>query len=237
MIRVLIPILSLVDPLKLAAGAPERKAGDMWFGGRFSGVIADQSGGLVDARHPRTSVLWGLALAGCATAAASVALAFASDHLPQPGLRAALLDWVLLPYIFAGLIAWWRRPESRLGPLMVAGGFTMSLSCLQWANAALPYTVGLVFDLLPVAVYLHVFLAFPSGLLERPSEAAAYSVAIGLQIVKMLLGGGGPDNLLVVTTEVAAANRWRTFSCCLWARCALPESASFSPAGAAAGAR
>ena len=164
----------------------------------------------MDARHPRTSVLWVLALAGCATAAASVALAFASDHLPQPGLRAALLDWVLLPYIFAGLIAWWRRPESRLGPLMVAGGFTMSLSCLQWANAALPYTIGLVFDLLPVAVYLHVFLAFPSGVPERPSEralvAAAYSVAIGLQVAKMLLGGGGPDNLLVVTTEVAAAN-------------------------------
>ena len=163
----------------------------------------------MDSRRPKTSVLWTLALAGCAAAAASVALAFASDHVDEPGLRAALLDWALLPYILAGLIAWWRRPESRFGPLMVAAGFSMFLSCLQWANAPLPYTFGMLFDLLPVVLYLHVFLAFPGGVLERPPErvlvAAAYAVAIGLQLAKMLLGAGGADNLLAIVTELPVA--------------------------------
>jgi hypothetical protein len=47
-------------------------------------------------------VLWALAVAGCAAAAASVALAFASDHLPEPGLRAALIAALLV----AGAFAW-----------------------------------------------------------------------------------------------------------------------------------
>ena len=78
---------------------------------------------------------------------------------------------------------------------MIAAGFAMFVSTLQWASAPLPYTIGLAFDLLPVALLLHVFLAFPSGRLERRMErvvvAAAYSVAAGLQVVKMLLGGVG----------------------------------------------
>ena len=155
-------------------------------------------------------MLWALALAGCVGAAVAVALAFESDHLTEPGLRAALLDWIVLPYILAGLVAWWRRPQSRFGPLMVAAGFVMLLSGLQWANTAVPYTVGLFFDLAPVVLFLHVFLAFPGGRLERRAErvlvAAGYATAFGLQLVKMLLGYGGPDNLLAVTTELSVAN-------------------------------
>jgi signal transduction histidine kinase len=158
---------------------------------------------------PRPSLLWAIAIAGCAAAALSVWLAFASDHVAEPGLQASLLDWITLPYILAGLIAWWRRPDSRFGPLMIAAGFAMFLSSLQWANEAVPYTIGLAFDLVPAALFLHVFLAFPSGRLrrrlERVAVAAAYSAAVGLQLVKMLLGGVGADNLLAVVAEPAAA--------------------------------
>ena len=161
------------------------------------------------ARAPELLVLLAGALAGCAGAAVSVQLAFASDHLAEPGLRAALLDWITLPYILAGLIAWWRRPDSRFGPLMVAAGVVVFLSSLQWANAPAPYTLGLAFDLLPVALFLHLFLAFPDGRLEGPLEqvvvAAAYAAALGLQLVKLLLEGGGADNLLAVVAEPAAA--------------------------------
>jgi signal transduction histidine kinase len=161
-------------------------------------------------RAPGSSLLWAGALAGCAAAVVSVQLAFASDHLAEPGLRAALLDWITLPYILAGLIAWWRRPDSRFGPLMVVAGFAMFLSSLQWANAPAPYTIGLAFDLLPVALFLHLFLAFPDGRLESAPErivvAAAYAAALGLQLVKMLLGAGGPDNVLAVVAEPAAAD-------------------------------
>src|SRR5215211_4898717 len=161
-----------------------------------------------DSRAPKPLLLWAIALAGVAAAACSIALAYTSDHLAEPGLRAALIDWITLPYILAGLVAWSRRPASRFGPLMIAAGFAMFLSSLQWANTDLPYTIGLAFDLLPAALFLHVFLAFPTGRLERrvAAIAVAYFSAVGLQLVKMLLGGVGPDNLLAVVTEPTAAN-------------------------------
>jgi signal transduction histidine kinase len=86
----------------------------------------------------------------------------------------------------------------------------MFLSGLQFSTAALPYTLGMTFDLLVAVLFLHVFLAFPSGRLERRGErllvGAGYAIAIGLQLVKMGLGAGGPDNLLAVVTELGAAN-------------------------------
>src|SRR5918996_580137 len=125
------------------------------------------SAGIGAARASKAPLLWAIALAGCAAAACSFVLAFASNHVAEPGLQAALSAWITLPYIFGGLIAWWRRPDSRFGPLMVAAGFAMFLSSLQWANAALPYTIGLALDLVPAALFLQVFLAFPSGRLQR----------------------------------------------------------------------
>jgi signal transduction histidine kinase len=158
---------------------------------------------------PRRSVLIGIALAGCAAAGGSFALALSSDHVNEPGLQAALMAWIALPFILSGVIAWWRRPESRLGPLMIVAGFATFVSTFQWTNADVPHTVGQSVDLLPAALFLHVFLAYPSGRLgswfERSLVAAAYFTAIGLELVGMLLGGFGPDNLLEVTSKPGAA--------------------------------
>jgi signal transduction histidine kinase len=155
------------------------------------------------------SALWAIALAGLAACSTSVALAFTSDHVSEPRLQASLHVWMILPYIFGGLIAWWRRPESRFGLLLVAAGFGIFLSSLSWANLALPFTVGQAFDLLPAVLFLHVFLAFPTGRLrssfERALVAAGYLTALGLQFVGMMLGGFGPDNLLQLTAEADAA--------------------------------
>jgi signal transduction histidine kinase len=161
-------------------------------------------------RSPKFALLWAIAFAGCAAAATSVALAFTNEGLSEPGLRAALTDWITLPYILGGVIAWWRRPGSHFGPLLIAAGFATFLSSLQWATAALPYTIGLAFDLIPAALFLHVFLAFPSGRLQRRIErvavVAAYAAAVGLQVVKMMLGAVGGNNVLAVVAEPAAAN-------------------------------
>ena len=162
------------------------------------------------ARAPWSGVLVLIALVGCAAAAGSFALALTSDHVAEPGLQASLLDWITLPYVLGGLIAWWRRPDSRFGPLMIAAGFAMAASSLQWSSASVPYTVGLAFDLLPAALFIHVFLAFPSGLLERRSERVVvglgYAAAVGLQLAMMGLGGGGGDNLLTVVADPGVAN-------------------------------
>jgi signal transduction histidine kinase len=160
-------------------------------------------------RAPRRFVLWSIALAGCAAAGLLLWLALVSDHVAEPGLQAALTIWITLPYILAGVVAWSRRPDSRFGPLMIASGFAMFLSSLGWANAAVPHTIGLAFDLLPAVVFLHVFLAFPSGRLEHPFEralvGAGYVTAFGLHLVGMALGGFGPGNVLEIVSEPQAS--------------------------------
>ncbi|HEX4759187.1 MAG TPA: hypothetical protein VH256_00235, partial [Thermoleophilaceae bacterium] len=167
-----------------------------------------QGVGEVDRPAPLTLIRWLIVAMGCAAAVGAVELAHASDQLSEPVLQAVLLNWITLPYILAGLIAWSRRPESRFGPLMIAAGFAMFLSSLQWSDATVPYTVGLAFDLVPAALLLHLFLAFPSGKLPRmpelPLVAAAYFSAVGLQLVKMLLGGGEDRNVLGVVAGSGA---------------------------------
>ena len=154
---------------------------------------------------PKLSVLWAIALAGCAAAAGSVALALTSDHVAEPGLQAALMDWMALPYVIAGVIAWRQRPESRFGPLMVVAGFVTFIATLAWSNLGTAFTLGHAVDLLPAVLFLHVFLAFPSGRLERRLErvivVAGYFMAFGLQLVGILLGGFGADNVLAIVSE------------------------------------
>jgi signal transduction histidine kinase len=165
--------------------------------------------GLAASSTPRSAAFWPIALAGVAAACGSVLLARASDHLSEPAVQAALLNWTTLPYLTAGSVAWSRRPDSRFGPLMVVAGFAMFLSSLQWSTTPAPYTLGMAFDLVPAAILLHLFLAFPSGRLERRTEkalvGAAYGAAIGLQLVKMLLWSVDGQNALSVVEKQGVA--------------------------------
>jgi signal transduction histidine kinase len=151
-------------------------------------------------------VLQGIALTGVAAVGASIALAIASDH---PVVHTALLNWIVLSYVLSGVVAWWRRPESRFGPLMILVGFTAYVTTLSWAEGRFLHTIGQAFDLVPLIVILHVFLAFPTGRLggrfERMLLAVGYAAAIGAQLVVMLLGGLGPDQVLTLVDEPSAA--------------------------------
>lgn len=156
-------------------------------------------------RPPRVVALIVLALAGLAASACSVVLVLTSDHVRERGVNATLMVWMVALYISAGLVAWWRRPDSRFGLLLVAAGFGIFLTSLTWATAAVPFTIGIAFDLFAAVLFLHVFLAFPSGKVqgrfERALLGAAYFTAFGLQLVGMMLGGFGPNNLLALTSE------------------------------------
>ena len=158
--------------------------------------------------RPSAALLSAIAFAGLLVAGCSLALGLTNDDIT--GIQVLLLEWISVPYIVAGLIAWWRRPDSRLGVLMIAGGFATALSALQFAQYAAPHTVGVIFDVLPAVIFLHVYLAYPSGRLRSRFEqglvAAGYVAAIGLQLVKMLLGGVEPQNLFEVSSRPAAAH-------------------------------
>ena len=145
-------------------------------------------------------MLWAIAVGGCAVGAGSFLLAFGSDHVLDPGLQASLYCLIEVPYILGGAYAWWRRPDSRFGPLMIAAGYTAFLANFAWANSALPQTIGQIFDLVPLILYLHVFLSYPSGRLQTRPERwlvlGGYLLATVPQLVSMAWGGPPEDNLI-----------------------------------------
>jgi signal transduction histidine kinase len=163
------------------------------------------------ARAPNAAVLCAVIVAGLAAASCTVLLALTSDHIPEPGVHAGLAVWGILGFVLAGVVAWWRRPESRFGTLMVLAGTAWFLSTLSSANLAVPYTIGIAFDLVPAVLFLHVVLAFPSGRLERPFEralvAVGYATALGVHLLGMTLGGFGPDNLFEIVARDSASHR------------------------------
>jgi signal transduction histidine kinase len=162
---------------------------------------------------PKPAVLAAVACAGLAVAGATVALGLRNHEIDHVAIRIFEHDWLIVNYVGAGLIAWWRRPGSRFGPLMVAAGFVNFLGgALGWASADVPVTIGLVLALLPQMFFLYVFLAYPTGRLagrvERAIVVGAFVTAIGLGLVRVMLGDGMPGgvgrNLIAVVSAPRA---------------------------------
>ncbi len=166
------------------------------------------------ARGPGPWVLWAAVVLGLGTLLASIALAMAGDELVRPGLQAFLFNWITIPYLISGTLAWWRRPESRLGPLMIATAFVMALTALQWSSLPALHSLGNLLDMVPSAMFLHVFLAYPTGQLQtRPRQVvviAGYVNVVVLQLAKILLGSN-PDSLLAISAQPALASRIEQF--------------------------
>ncbi|HET6643353.1 MAG TPA: histidine kinase, partial [Gaiellaceae bacterium] len=162
---------------------------------------------------PSALALTTIAVIGCAAATYSFVAALRNPlvgaALGEPLVVTLLAKWLTVSYILCGLYAWWRRPESRFGPLMVAAGFVNFLSTLSWTTNDLTFTLGQALDLLPPVLFMHVFLAFPSGHLrdsfERALVASAYVAAVVLQVSRMTFGYFGPHNLLEITANEGAA--------------------------------
>jgi signal transduction histidine kinase len=153
---------------------------------------------------PRPWALGAVTLAGVAGCALTVVMAALSQELVRPALQAVLINWICVPYLIGGLLAWWRRPESRLGPLMIALSLVMASSTLQWSGTPLLHSLGYLLDMMPSAMFLHVYLAFPSGRLtgspERALVCTGYALAAAVQLLKTGLGAD-PSNLLTVRAE------------------------------------
>jgi PAS domain S-box-containing protein len=159
---------------------------------------------------------WSVAVA---SAAAALALVLSSNHESDPAGRAALIVGLGLIYVAGGLIATVRRPENRMGVLMVIVGFFWFLSALAEANQPGVFTVGQALSLLIYGAFAHVILAFPTGKLETPLARAIVVLAYvdvtvvqwTLMLFKDHIGnanlscGTCPHNVFVVTHSHAAA--------------------------------
>ncbi|MDW5598399.1 ATP-binding protein [Conexibacter stalactiti] len=146
-------------------------------------------------RHALTLAVAGLAAAALLFGLSVLALLYSGVSEPPPWQAALFVacGWV---YVAAGAVAWLRRPNSRIGLLMVAGGFAW-LTAALW-NSPVPalQAAGQVVSTLGIALLIHLLLAFPSGRLDgtaaRVTTIAAYVTSLVLQAPKYLFGGTGP---------------------------------------------
>ena len=107
------------------------------------------------------------------------------------GFGGSLLDGALVAvYTVTGLLAWSRRPHNRVGRLMLLTALALWASRTQDDDLPALHVLGTLTSSLPLALLLHLLLAFPSGRL--PSRAAravvtvAYLVSVAPQIVVVL---------------------------------------------------
>ena len=149
----------------------------------------------------------GLRRALLALAAGNVALGLAAlalvtatqqEHDPTAWIVLALtLGW---SFSGAGIFAWWRRPENRVGPLMTLVGFTWFLGALTSADADWAYTLGLVLNSLWVGALVHMLVGFPTGRVEPGLERRVVILGWGSAVLLPLL-------TVLVTAEPFASSR------------------------------
>jgi signal transduction histidine kinase len=126
---------------------------------------------------------------------------------------ALTLGWA---FAGAGIFAWWRRPDNRVGPLMTLVGFTWFLGSLLSAETAWAYTLGVLLGPLWLGALVHMLVAFPSGRVEPGLERAV--VALGWFSVTVLTFAAAlvtaepngcrdcPDNLLLLWDSNVASD-------------------------------
>ena len=103
----------------------------------------------------------------------SVALILTSDHASPRGLAASLIaSSPVWGFVGTGLYAWDRRPDSRVGPLMTAVGFTWFFQGAEASDMSAVFVVGaLSASRSRYAILIHLLIRFPSGRLrDRAAE-------------------------------------------------------------------
>jgi signal transduction histidine kinase len=73
-------------------------------------------------------------------------------------------------YLVAGLIGWSRRPQSRVGPLLVAAGFALLVRRFQYSDDSALFTAAFALGELSTAFIAHAILGYPTGRLQSASE-------------------------------------------------------------------
>jgi DNA-binding CsgD family transcriptional regulator len=99
----------------------------------------------------------------------------------------------------AGVLAWWSRPASRIGLLLVAEGLAWNIGTLAYSSTYVPAAaeVSSVVVFAGYAVGGHILLSYPTGRLERRSDRILVALLYllfgpGLIVTFLFHADGGP---------------------------------------------
>jgi len=91
---------------------------------------------------------------------------------------------IVAAYWLVGAYTWWRRPASRLGPVVTGVGLVYAATSLAGSAGPLAHTLGMVTWAAAVVCTAYMYLCFPDGRLESRFERAfMLAVAIGTAVV------------------------------------------------------
>jgi signal transduction histidine kinase len=160
-----------------------------------------------------------VAVVSAAVGLGLVPLLARSDFLHDRGL------WIVLDLVIGagftgvGLFAWYRRPDNRVGALMVATAFAWYAVVAGNVESPLLWTLGQLLGNLFVATAIHLLLAFPSGRLQttvdRVLVGIAYVATTVLWLPFVLFTDPAdfgctdcPENVPLIDGNVAVVDAW-----------------------------
>jgi signal transduction histidine kinase len=142
------------------------------------------------------------------------------EDLHSPAANAVASIAVAWTFLAAGIVAWARRPASRVGPLMTIVAFWLLERKLQYSHDSAQFTFGFLFGELGfTAAFAHAILAYPTGRLrtrfERIFISGGYLVVVAFSLAQLLFWDPAqrcvwgdsycadprPDNLLLVHAD------------------------------------
>jgi signal transduction histidine kinase len=140
--------------------------------------------------------------------------------LHSPVANAVASIAVAWTFLAAGIVAWARRPESRMGLLMTVVAFLLLERKLQYSHDSAQFTFGFLFAELGLTVaFAHAVLAYPTGRLssrfERLFICWGYVLVLAFSLAQLLVwdpqqkciwskaycAEPRPDNLLLVHAD------------------------------------
>ena len=137
---------------------------------------------------------------------------------------AVLTVLVAWSFVASGFVAWDRRPENRVGALLLLLGLWWTAGHLMQpptSSSPLVYTVGEVWRLAWTFGFVLVLLSYPGGRLTRSVDrllaAAVFIAAVPMQILWLLfLEGQEPRNAFLVWPSASTADAIDTAQRVVW---------------------
>jgi signal transduction histidine kinase len=192
----------------------------------------DLTTGDAPALRRRRALLWTIGATGVAAAATASTFTATSAHTDMRGLWIAGSAALTFGFLAAGLFTMSRRPDNRVGPLMIAVAFGWVVSDLSFSDHPWMFSTGQITAQLFIAFTLHLLLVFPTGRFEsrgdRLAAGAGYFAAAVLYPAAFLFADPDsldcpecPANTFLVADDKGLAETLSTVTSYLFAAVAL----------------